>query len=57
MIFTRAMRETVQTIESGGDRGYAIQADIADSMQVKAMFAEAATRFGVLHILVTFRKR
>jgi 3-oxoacyl-[acyl-carrier protein] reductase len=51
-INVEAARGTVQDVESGTGRACAIQADVADSAQVKAMFAETDARFGALHILV-----
>src|SRR6266852_9094680 len=42
-------KETVAAIPSGG---CAIQADVADSAQVKAMFAEIEREFGSLDVLV-----
>jgi 3-oxoacyl-[acyl-carrier protein] reductase len=47
-----AARETLATIESGGAHGRAIQADVADSRQVRAMFAEVEEAFGDLDVLV-----
>jgi 3-oxoacyl-[acyl-carrier protein] reductase len=47
-----AARETLATIESGGAQGRAIQADVADSRQVRAMFAEVDEAFGGLDVLV-----
>src|SRR5229473_1399582 len=44
-----AAKETVAAIPSGG---CAIQADVADSAQVKAMFAEIEREFGTLDVLV-----
>jgi 3-oxoacyl-[acyl-carrier protein] reductase len=51
-INVEAARKTVQAVESAKGRACAIQADVADSAQVKAMFAETDARFGALHILV-----
>jgi 3-oxoacyl-[acyl-carrier protein] reductase len=45
-----AARETVAAM--GGERGRAIQADVADSGAVRAMFAEIARDFGRLDVLV-----
>jgi 3-oxoacyl-[acyl-carrier protein] reductase len=44
-----AAKETVAAIPSGG---CAIQADVADSAQVKAMFAQIEREFGTLDVLV-----
>ncbi len=44
-----AAKETVATIPSGG---CTIQADVADSAQVKAMFAQIEREFGTLDVLV-----
>ena len=44
-----AAKETVAAIPSGG---CAIQADVADSAQVRAMFAQIDREFGTLDVLV-----
>src|SRR5207245_550496 len=44
-----AAKETVAAISSGG---CAIQADVADSAQVRAMFAQIEREFGTLDVLV-----
>src|SRR6266508_3159414 len=44
-----AAKETVAAIPSGG---CAIQADVADSAQVKAMFVQIEREFGTLDVLV-----
>jgi 3-oxoacyl-[acyl-carrier protein] reductase len=45
-----AAEKTVEAM--GGARGRAIQADVADSAQVRAMFAEVEREFGGLDVLV-----
>jgi 3-oxoacyl-[acyl-carrier protein] reductase len=47
-----AAEETLQALGSAGSRGRAIPADVADSGQVKAMFAEIEREMGALDILV-----
>jgi len=47
-----AAEETLQTLGSAQSRGRAIQADVADSAQVKAMFALIERETGALDILV-----
>ena len=44
--------KTIQEIGTAGERGHAIRADVSDSAQVKAMFAEVAQRYETLDILV-----
>ena len=48
----KAARETVETLGAAGSGARAIQADVADSGQVKAMFAEVEREFGSLDVLV-----
>jgi len=48
----KAARETVDMLGAAGARARAIQADVADSAQVKAMFAEVERDFGTLDVLV-----
>jgi 3-oxoacyl-[acyl-carrier protein] reductase len=45
-------QETVEAMGPVNARGHAIQADVSDSSQVKAMFAEIDRRFGELNVLV-----
>lgn len=45
-------QETVEAMGPAHARGHAIQADVSDSAQVKAMFAEIDRRFGALDVLV-----
>ncbi len=45
-------RETVEALGAAGSGARAIQADVADSAQVKAMFAEVEREFGSLDVLV-----
>jgi 3-oxoacyl-[acyl-carrier protein] reductase len=47
-----AARETVEALGAAGSGARAIQADVADSAQVKAMFAEVEREFGSLDVLV-----
>jgi len=47
-----AARETVVALGAAGSGARAIQADVADSAQVKAMFAEVEREFGSLDVLV-----
>jgi 3-oxoacyl-[acyl-carrier protein] reductase len=47
-----AARETVEALGAAGSGARAIQADVADSAQVKAMFAEVEREFGTLDVLV-----
>jgi 3-oxoacyl-[acyl-carrier protein] reductase len=47
-----AARETVEALGAAGSGARAIQADVADSTQVKAMFAEVEREFGSLDVLV-----
>lgn len=47
-----AAAATVEAMGGARDRGFPIQADVSDSSAVRAMFAEAAERFGGLDILV-----
>src|SRR5262245_52585736 len=47
-----AAHETVEMVQKDGDAGRAVQADVADSGQVRAMFAEIARTEGALDILV-----
>jgi len=47
-----AARETVEALGAAGSGARAIRADVADSAQVKAMFAEVERDFGSLHLLV-----
>lgn len=47
-----AALETVEMLGSGASGSRAIQADVADSAQVKAMFAEVEREFGSLDVLV-----
>jgi len=48
----KAARETVEKLGAAGSGARAIQADVADSAQVKAMFAEVEREFGALDVLV-----
>jgi 3-oxoacyl-[acyl-carrier protein] reductase len=48
----KAARETVEKLGAAGSGARAIQADVADSAQVKAMFAEVEREFGSLDVLV-----
>jgi 3-oxoacyl-[acyl-carrier protein] reductase len=48
----KAARETVDALGASGSGARAIQADVADSAQVKAMFAEVEREFGTLDVLV-----
>jgi 3-oxoacyl-[acyl-carrier protein] reductase len=48
----KAARETVETLGAARSGARAIQADVADSGQVKAMFAEVEREFGSLDVLV-----
>ena len=48
----QAALETVEMLGSGASGSRAIQADVADSAQVKAMFAEVEREFGSLDVLV-----
>jgi 3-oxoacyl-[acyl-carrier protein] reductase len=48
----KAARETVDMLGAAGAGARAIQADVADSAQVKAMFAEVEREFGTLDVLV-----
>ncbi|HEV2056901.1 MAG TPA: SDR family NAD(P)-dependent oxidoreductase [Methylomirabilota bacterium] len=48
----QAALETVEMLDAGGSGSRAIQADVADSAQVKAMFAEVEREFGSLDVLV-----
>ena len=48
----KAARETVEALGAAGSGARAIRADVADSAQVKAMFAEVEREFGSLDILV-----
>jgi 3-oxoacyl-[acyl-carrier protein] reductase len=48
----KAALETVEMLGAGGLGSRAIQADVADSAQVKAMFAEVEREFGSLDVLV-----
>lgn len=47
-----AAKKTIGEMGSGKAKGQAIQADVSNSGQVKAMFAEVGTRFGSLDVLV-----
>lgn len=47
-----AARETVEALGAAGSGARAIQADVADSAQVKAMFVEVEREFGSLDVLV-----
>jgi 3-oxoacyl-[acyl-carrier protein] reductase len=47
-----AAKETVESLGARGAGARAIQADVADSSQVKAMFAEVDRDLGVLDVLV-----
>ncbi len=47
-----AARETVEALGAAGSGARAIRADVADSAQVKAMFAEVEREFGSLDVLV-----
>lgn len=47
-----AAKETVQAIEAAGGRGLAIQCDVSNSGQVKAMVETTVAEFGKLDILV-----
>ena len=47
-----AARETVEALGAAGSGARAIQADVADSAQVKAMFAQVERDFGTLDVLV-----
>lgn len=51
-VVLEAARKTVQEMSSGRERASAIQADVSQSAEVKAMFAEIAARFGTLDVLV-----
>jgi 3-oxoacyl-[acyl-carrier protein] reductase len=48
----KAARETVEALGAARSGARAIQADVADSGQVKAMFAEVEREFGSLDVLV-----
>ena len=48
----QAARETVEAMGAAGSAARAIQADVADSAQVKAMFAEVERDVGSLDVLV-----
>ena len=48
----KAALETVEMLGAGGSGSRAIEADVADSAQVKAMFAEVEREFGSLDVLV-----
>lgn len=48
----KAARETVEALGAAGSGARAIQADVADSGEVKAMFAEVEREFGSLDVLV-----
>jgi 3-oxoacyl-[acyl-carrier protein] reductase len=48
----QAARETVEVLGAAGSGARAIVADVADSAQVKAMFAEIEREFGSLDVLV-----
>ena len=48
----KAAQETVEMLGAGGSGSRAIEADVADSAQVKAMFAEVEREFGSLDVLV-----
>jgi len=48
----QAALETVEMLGSGASGSRAIQADVADSGEVKAMFAEVEREFGSLDVLV-----
>ena len=48
----QAARETVEVLGAAGSGARAIRADVADSAQVKAMFAEIEREFGTLDVLV-----
>lgn len=48
----KAARETVEKLGAARSGARAIQADVADSAQVKAMFAEVEREFGSLDVLV-----
>jgi 3-oxoacyl-[acyl-carrier protein] reductase len=48
----KAARETVEALGAAGSGARAIRADVADSAQVKAMFAEIEREFGSLDVLV-----
>jgi 3-oxoacyl-[acyl-carrier protein] reductase len=48
----KAARETVEALGAAGSGARAIRADVADSAQVKAMFAEVDREFGSLDVLV-----
>ena len=48
----KAARETVETLGAARSGARAIQADVADSGQVKAMFDEVEREFGSLDVLV-----
>jgi 3-oxoacyl-[acyl-carrier protein] reductase len=48
----QAARETVEVLGAAGSGARAIRADVADSTQVKAMFAEIEREFGSLDVLV-----
>jgi len=48
----KGARETVEALGAAGSGARAIQADVADSAQVKAMFAEVEREFGSLDVLV-----
>jgi 3-oxoacyl-[acyl-carrier protein] reductase len=47
-----AARKTVEQLGAAGSGARAIQADVADSAQVKAMFAQVEREFGSLDVLV-----
>ena len=48
----KAARETVESLGAAGSGARAIRADVADSAQVKTMFAEIEREFGSLDVLV-----
>jgi glucose 1-dehydrogenase len=47
-----AAEEVVSEIVAGGRRAIAIKADVSDEAEVEAMFAQAVSTFGSLHIVV-----
>src|SRR3954451_9990809 len=46
-----AAAETVAGIEAAGGDAFALTCDVADDDQLRAVFAEIESRFGVLHVL------
>jgi 3-oxoacyl-[acyl-carrier protein] reductase len=51
-VVLEAAQKTVAEMGPAGARSVAMKADVSSSAEVKAMFAEIAARYGMLHILV-----